>query len=230
MMSSVPITVSTGYLPSARQASDLSLRYAQSVYGIATLNETLPSYMTRAYALAPFRIQDSAWDTDEVWIAPTTLYSLDMDCEEARPGMRNISTDNNYWTDSNGCYTLGLNTNKTIGRADSGGYENGVYGIQEFSAMYVGYWNFGMASYYISGSCDPKFSNVFYAGFGRNKKVESDTPSPPTSVFCRPTYYQQQVNASISSRTKHPVGEVSPLGPKMRLSKDVFNITLFEGN
>lgn len=222
-LSSASTTKSTGYLPSARQASELSLRYVQSVYGIATLNETLPPYMTRAYTLAPFKARSSNLDRDELWTAPTTLYSLDMECEEARP------KGTNSWTDSHGCTTIGLNTNQTIGRVDASGEDAGVYGVREYSAMYVGYWNLGMANYYIAGSCPREFSNRFYAGFGRNKRFAADPPIQPTSTFCHASYYQQEVNATISSKTKHPIGDVVPLGPKRPLSDDIFNITLFEG-
>jgi hypothetical protein len=111
---------STSFIPAAEQPSKLSVEYAQSAYSIATLNQTLTSYMARNYTLSPFKpVPD---DEDRIpkygnWTAPTMLYSLDMLCEPAKlgsvdPRMKTIDANS-----TNGCrFTIGLNGNLTIGK------------------------------------------------------------------------------------------------------------------
>lgn len=65
------------------QEANLGFGFAQSVYGILTLNETLPPFMDRDYALVPFNRIPGEPGHGEKWTANTTLYSVDLNCEEA---------------------------------------------------------------------------------------------------------------------------------------------------
>jgi hypothetical protein len=110
---------STAFLPASKQEANMTFQYAESVYGIAVLNETLTSYMARNYTLAPFRPSSSVTSRlpdQGNWTAETWMYSLDMHCE---PPVKWI---NEPWTDwiiansSNGCsYSQVLNGNLTFG-------------------------------------------------------------------------------------------------------------------
>ena len=65
------------------QHPPLTFRTAYSVYAILSLNDTLPPFMTKTYALAPFRSKAAATaPSDPDWKVNATLYSLDLDCQE----------------------------------------------------------------------------------------------------------------------------------------------------
>lgn len=110
-----PFHRSTASVPASEQPTKLSFRYAQSVYSIATLNETLTGYMARNYTLAPFRPSLDA-SAHGNWTAETTLYSLDLNCE---PATQTITQRGAIVANStNGCsFNNGLNGNLTIGKS-----------------------------------------------------------------------------------------------------------------
>ncbi|KAL1593815.1 hypothetical protein SLS60_010547, partial [Paraconiothyrium brasiliense] len=221
--------VSTSSMPLEQQADSMSLKYMQSAYGIVSLNETLPQFMTRNYTLAPFRPtaldkQDAESLKTRYWTVPTTLYSLDLYCEPAIPF-------NNQgimgWNNSD-CAVIGLQMgNHTIGDKLVTGVDP-LY--QAFSAQYVGFWNkWGFADFYLSQTCSAAKNHTFFAAVSRNKEKGTDLAQNVTAIFCEPTYYAQEVNATVERANKHPV-RVVPLGPKQPLTetKNIFNTTLME--
>lgn len=209
--------VSDSYLPAAHQDTGLSLRFAQSVYGIVTLNEVLPPYMSHTYALAPFEAtnEEAGERRSQDWTSPTTLYSLDLKCEEAKYNDTYSIKD---------CNTEGINPNQTMKDSDP---NYPLSGRKEFSAMYVGFYNIGFADSYLSTTCAAALNHTFYVGFTRNKKNQSDQPSKAAAVFCQPQYYAQDVNATVHAASRRPK-EIVSLGPKREIPPDLFNTTLFE--
>jgi len=167
----ITFTTSTSSLPFENQASGLTFRYMQSAYGIVALNETLPGYMTRNYALAPFRPRD-----DQVMLsgrgnhtAPTTMYKLDLHCEKATED-GDVATSG-YFTSSLGCRWSGGGVNGNITMDDPLGQKVDHRGIRQYIGMYVGYHNGGFADYYMSGGCpdiEPK-NSTFYLAFTKTK-------------------------------------------------------------
>jgi hypothetical protein len=110
---------STSFIPAIEQPLKLSVEYAQSAYSIATLNQTLTSYMARNYTLSPFKpVPD---DKDRIpkygnWTASTMLYSLDMLCEPAKLSSV-YGTKEIHANSSNGCnFRWGLDGNLTISK------------------------------------------------------------------------------------------------------------------
>lgn len=109
---------STAFVPASEQATTLNLEFANSIYRIATLNETLGQYMARNYTLVPVRpaFESSAKIPQfGQWSASTTMYSLDLFCEPAILGKsamhRSILANS-----SNGCsFYNGLTGNITKG-------------------------------------------------------------------------------------------------------------------
>jgi hypothetical protein len=110
---------STAFVPASKQEANMTYQYAESVYGIAVLNETLTSYMARNYTLAPFR--PSSTVTHRLpdqgnWTAETWMYSLDMHCEPPVKWVKEPFTNWVFANSSNGCsYSQGLNGNLTFG-------------------------------------------------------------------------------------------------------------------
>ncbi|KAF2179852.1 hypothetical protein K469DRAFT_730476 [Zopfia rhizophila CBS 207.26] len=219
--------LSTSFLPASQQESSLTLRYAQSVYGIIWLNETLPAYMSRNYTLAPFKALGNDADTRSsgTWTATTQLYSLDLQCEEATQ----TTTDTfPIYNSSNGCsWSLGLNGNATIGDNESS-LNSSFLVTKAFSGTYVGYWNdIGFADYSLGGSCPAEANHIFYAAFTRNKEKKADPPNNMTAIFCQPFYYSRDINATVDISSRSP-RDIVPLGPKRQLDPEMFNTTVFE--
>jgi len=169
--------VSNSSVPAVEQASTLTFRYAQSTYGIATLNETLPPFMARNYTLRPFtRINPSA-DADgsgksayqSTWTAPTTMYFMDLYCENVSHKADNSKKI--FYASNSGCnFTLGLNGNLTIGENPNSSMDGNTLSIKQYTGMYVGYSDpDGFASYSLDQKCPKNQSSIFYAAFQRNK-------------------------------------------------------------
>ncbi|KAF1954142.1 hypothetical protein CC80DRAFT_128575 [Byssothecium circinans] len=215
--------ISTHFMPADRQEKDLSMRFAQSTYGIATLNETLPPYMTRNYTLAPFLPSTpdaNASSEAGEWTAPTTMYSLNLYCEPAIA----LPDFSSAWNSSWGCFlSAGLWGNNTIA-GDESTSASGV--IKRFTGLFAGHAMKNVASYYIY-YCPPERTHTFYAAFTENKQRDEDPPNHVTSIFCEPMYYEQDVNATVDRITREPK-KVVPLGPRRELPENVFNKTLLE--
>ncbi|KAF2626303.1 hypothetical protein BU25DRAFT_471860 [Macroventuria anomochaeta] len=223
--------LSTYSMPAEIQANNLSMRFAQSTYGIATLNETLPGFMARNYTLAPFRPttnEGASSESQSTWTATTTMYSLDMYCESA-PAIRESrgrSTSVQYKS-SGGCnVTLGLTGNLTQG-SNSNSFYSPLLNMKDYTAMYIGYWNNGFADWSLDSSCPSDQNATFYAAFAKNKARAEDSPNNVTAIFCYPGYYQQEVNATVDALTQAPL-KVVPIGAKEPLKGGIFNQTSFE--
>ncbi|RAQ98986.1 hypothetical protein DDE82_008717 [Stemphylium lycopersici] len=228
----LPFDRSMGFVPASDQASTLNLQFAQSTYGIAVLNEPLTQYMARNYTLAPFRpsLAPSSSNTSVPygnWTAPTTMYSLDLYCEPAIMGT-NLLRTGIVANSSNGCsFSLGLEGNITIGTNKA--YSEGpALRNKEYTAMYVGYWNpFGFADYSLDQYCPETSNTTFYAAWERNKAKETDPVQKVTAIYCRPTYYQQEVIATVDAITLE-ASKVDLVGDKEPLQDGIFNTTFLE--
>jgi hypothetical protein len=220
--------VSTDFVPSSEQEDKVTMRYTHRTYAVVMLNETLPPYSTRNYTLAPFKSLDPSSQNDGIWTAPTTLYSLDMQCEEAS---QNISGRSITYTSKTGCWYQAPGVgNQTIGSWPQGfdtRVPPGYNAVKEFSARYIGYWGQMWADYYLEGFCPETANRTFLASFTRNKKIESDLPSNSTNIFCQPWYYEQYVNATIDVATRRPLGYVA-LDKKKQLTNEMLNTTLLD--
>jgi len=85
------------------EQGSLSALYAQSVFNIAWLNESLPSFMTKDLMLAPFgpHTNDSTLESNASYTGYTTSYSLDLICEP--PTSTNNGAGIIYYESINGC-------------------------------------------------------------------------------------------------------------------------------
>jgi hypothetical protein len=173
----VPAVLSTSYLSLEEQTTTLTGLYAQSVYNIAWLNESLPPFMDRQGMLAPFSLMDTN-DTvqlAEAWTTTTRFYSVDVNCEE--PGY-----DGDDMTSSWGCK-----------------YDNSYMNLDpsllkkgQYSAMYVGYWYEESMDSYLKGLCPAEANQTFLVRWLSSEAQVSDGKSPPqnlnTTLWCRPFY------------------------------------------
>jgi hypothetical protein len=156
-------------MPFEEQATSLTFRYQQSTYGIAALNESLPRYTTRNYTLAPFEPLNQTGDSFEgrgTYNGPTTMYQLDLTCEDASRKAVNNPDTRIFYNSSTGCHSLeGLTGNTTMNYDEN----SDELFFKEFVGRYVGYHNGGSADWYLSTSCPTTANTTFYAGFGRTK-------------------------------------------------------------
>ncbi|EON63051.1 hypothetical protein W97_02278 [Coniosporium apollinis CBS 100218] len=211
----VPMSRATRHLTLEQQETALTSTYVQSAFNIAWLNETLPPYMSRDYVLEPFGpLEANRIENSESWTAVTRLYSVDVACERAE------ETEGFYIT-GRGCEFFkadpprGEGANSTL--------------ANEWSTLYVGYHNDnGFADYYLSQDCPLSMSHVFLVRWVHRDWNSSTTEGVgETALWCEPTYYQQEVNATVSPPLKS-VQEITPLGPKLPVPEAIFNATEFE--
>ncbi|CAI9628309.1 unnamed protein product [Alternaria burnsii] len=232
--SEVPFAVSTSFMPANQQTTNLTLRYSQSTYGIATLNETLPPYMARNYTLAPFRPSQSMGIDDiaiqGTWTTTTTMYSVDLYCEVSSPirDAEYMTPGSVLYKSNGGCnVTTGLSGNVTKGYIKNKNIYAPLLELKDYMAMYIGYYNGYNADYSLDGHCPPERNSTFYAAFSQTKQRETDPPNNVTAIFCEPTFYQQRVNATVDAKTKSPIS-VTLWGEKTPLPTDLFNATYLE--
>jgi hypothetical protein len=158
---------STAFVPASKQEANITYQYAESVYGIAVLNETLTSYMARNYTLAPFRPSSTVTyrlPDQGNWTAETWMYSLDMHCE--RP-IRWVSKpmDGIFANSSDeSSFSQGLKENQTFGMIDylkwvNEPYKDGIFANSSngcsFSQVLNGNLTFGMIDYFSLPSQSP---------------------------------------------------------------------------
>lgn len=218
---------STTYTPLNEQIQ--SAIYAQSVYNIAWLNETLPPFMTKEYVLSPLApaTQATSYANNITFTGTTNMYSIDVTCEEAilwsDPG-----TGAFQYNSSAGC-DFEAPAFRTEGVNDTS---------KPYDTMYVGYQDQnGFADYYLSINCNESFLHTFFIRWSKSSDAyilsgnETSYIEPnqvnETSLFCKPQYYQQKVNATISWPSK-AVQSVQLVGKKLPLPVDMFNSSSFE--
>lgn len=236
---------STGYVPAYEQSEKLDGRYIYSSHGIIWLNETLPTYMTRDYALAPFRPQEAAErlsNDHRTWTSSTTLYSLDMNCET--PGVKvqdeeqwssgftwsPTTVQSSQWVSSNGCgYPTSYYSpigNETIG-PNSMLDNHSAYDTKEFGSIYIGHYATEWAEYYLESYCPKTANHTFMAWFFKNKKRAEDPPNKVTRLYCTPSYYEQDVIATIDAETRAPINYTTSSAKRI-LPAEKWNSTFFE--
>lgn len=215
---------STSYLSLQEQKHDLTAEYTQSVYNIAWLNETLPPFMSREGMLAPFGILDiiNKSESTETWTALTKFYSVDLNCESPTYGVND--TSKNVLLSSNGCQYSRENMALPIEIKDN-----------QYYSLYVGYWYEESMDSYLLGNCPQQANQTLLIRWsrGQDRPAGLDStalvtvPKEGTTLWCTSSYYQQDVNATVSSPDMQ-VLEVLPIGPKVALPADFFNVTEFE--
>ncbi|KAI5200694.1 hypothetical protein E4T39_05618 [Aureobasidium subglaciale] len=212
----VPGVWSESHLSLHEQKSTLTGLYAQSVYNIAWLNESLPPFMDRDGMLKPFSLakHNDELQINETWTGVTTLYSVDVNCEQATFGSDSILSS---W----GCQ-----------------YPNRFMNIQpssmkrdQYSTMYTGYWYEESMDSYLKGLCPKEANQTFLVGWisGEPDAQNDEThhQNVNATIWCRPFYYQQEVKATVVP-PKMTVIDIVPIGTKEPLPSELLNTTDLE--
>lgn len=104
---------------------------------------------------------------------------------------------------------------------------------RKYSTDYKGWFSPSLATGSISGnlrsspSCGDRGNHTFFAYFTQNKKTDVDTDNEITAIFCTPSYYEQNVEATVDSMTGAPTN-VNLIGGRRPISPGLFNSTVFE--
>ncbi|KAM3417463.1 hypothetical protein BST61_g5708 [Cercospora zeina] len=222
----IPASQGLGYTPINKQGN-VSTIYAQSVYNIAWLNESLLPFMTKQYVLRAFgpSLVEAIDTSNMTYMATTAMYSVDVSCEDVTlwDGPRGMS-----YNTTSGCSFYAPPIRPYGGNDTS----------KPFDTMYVGYQNEnGAADYYLSSACNESFEHSFFVRWSHSTPSailsgnlsEGVDPelSNMTALFCEPTYYQQEVQATITLPNARVIS-MDPTGIKQPLPTDMFNTTSFE--
>jgi hypothetical protein len=247
---------SNDFIHSSMQEQAMTLSYAQSVYGILELNETMPTFTTRNYTLRPFTTRGHIPSAGDSWTLHTIMYSMSLGCEKAqiagarndtwveevlvqiRPGtnvIRNLTwpvTSEAGFNNSAGCYVSWPQQNGAVVGDLIDPRQSTRF--KKFSASYTGYFSriyaaslLGWDSLQDQQFCGIRGNETFFATFTQNKEKKQDPPSNITAIFCRPLYYEQDVEATVDAMTGKPQN-ISLLSAKRKISAEVFNTTVFE--
>lgn len=208
------------------EQGNLSALYAQSVYNIAWLNESLPSFMTRDLMLAPFGpyANDSKRQSNTKYTGFTTSYSLDLICEP--PTSSSNGAGMIYYESVSGCNFSAPSFRPAGGNDISKPYD----------AFFAGHMGpDGSENWYLEDgfSCP----DTFFARWSKSNRTEIESTmldslgdvgqAHYTALFCTMYYYQQDVEATIAV-PDHSVVQVVPHGDKTSLPIHLINTTEFE--
>ena len=96
----------------------------------------------------------------------------------------------------------------------------------QFDALCIGYFDDLLKGLGLSTlGCSGNFSNEYLAIWGENS-VKNKSPVNITALFCRSSYWTQTVNATVVVPMM-TVSSITPLGPLLPLTGEVFNIPAF---
>lgn len=211
------------YTPIERQGN-LSALYAQSVYNIAWLDESMPSFMTTDFMLQPFApfTNASVEGNNVTYSGGTTMYSLDLICEP--PTSINNTGAVIYYESEGGCVFEGPPYRPMGGNDTSKPYD----------AFYAGHMGSdGSQNWYLEDSCQ----ETFFARWSKSNEADIQSSSlqtlgdvrqaNATALFCSIYYHQQDVEAMVALPDQN-VLQVVPWGSKQSLPIHLINTTGFE--
>jgi hypothetical protein len=220
-----PFLISQDFTPSYLQNSSSIVSIAHSVYGITSLNETLPEFMTRDGAFAPFTMPgvSATPNSDETWLTNTTMFRMNFNCRDIHPTIVTSYLNNTFCPEAFYDVWYNVTNDCKISRSSCQGDE--PIGVQK-----------PFISYFFSSAVNKAMSRVgcgasnftFLAPFARNKQAPSDPPSQRPTIICTGSYHSSWANIRVDAKTKTRI-EVIDQGPLVPLDEQKFNITVFEG-
>jgi hypothetical protein len=169
----------------------------------------------------------------------TVLYALPGDDDPPRyiektENVTHTITSDAGFNSSTGCYmSQATSNNNTDGEQVKVNSKPVPQRYGTFSASFTGYFSPSLVTGSVSGnlrdspSCGVLGDQTFFATFTRNKKTERDPASEITAIFCKPFYYEQDVEATVDAMTGNP-RNVSLIGTRRQISAGLFNSTVFE--
>ena len=216
----VAMLQSPGLVSMEEQNEKLSADFLSTAYSVVWYGETMPPFTTRTGAFVPFgpRDKSTVQGENQTITATTKMYSTELDCAAPNfPAAGEVMESSVRMDDGKGCSVeLSLDYMKDPKRS--------------FLAQYIGYWDDANidTSLQLLG-CTQKSSHKFLAIWQRHSEFAADyhNSSNATAVFCQPSYFVQTVEATIALENNSVI-DYQPLGSKVAMADDVFNVTQFE--
>lgn len=223
----VPFLLSTDHVSVGIQNESLSANFTYSVYSTIFFNASLPTFTTRDYALRPFRSREDTLgiENDETWIAPTRMFSVDLDCKPARFFL-NETNQQPFYTDDAGCTIPRYGPTGAEVAGEPSDLSDPGSGVKRYTSFFAGYVGFP-GDVQLRSFCPENYSNSFFASFSKARSSQNAPSGNVTAIFCKSRYYTQAVNATIQLPQWH-VSDVAITGPLESLSADVLDTSAFD--
>ena len=186
-------------LPLPEQVEKLSVSFLNDAYGVTWLQQVLPAFTTREYAVSPLIAQSGvSKGTNNTWSYHTKLYGTDLPCHAASVTKNHTQSCLNF-DDGEGCVAQGIVPAQDACPLNSAFSEC-------FTALYVPFWNDSSTAAAFkdvslsNARCSQKSSHEFLA-IWKKTSLESkfNDSSAFTARFCSATYYSKQANATVSA-------------------------------
>lgn len=215
--STVTVDVLSSFKTTARliqvqdQGTILNTNFLMNAYGISWLGQEMPGFVTRQGALEPFEVNGTPAISvvNRTWTAKTRLYGTSLNCEEAEITEH---PNGNSYSNRKGCTTFpgALNMDP----------------ISEFGGLYFGYYTDQHSDFSLQGcGCASSINSHLFLGLWG--KSSEDHQHHTIAFFCEPSYWVQDVNATVIVPTMS-VSSVTPLGSPVPLPDSKFNRSAFE--
>lgn len=208
------------FMPLENQKVALHSQFLNTAYGVSWLDQKVPPYTTKEYALQPFSpiTSDVTYSRSDTWSSSTLAYYTNLTCTPAivKPGRSNMS----IFDDGNGCVTYEID----FPGADS----------SKFLVMYIPYYDDPHNDWSLQNeNCTIEHSHNFLAVWGQSQYIENTTEKTFGNIsaqFCRPTYYVRPVTAIVNATSRAVINIDYKNAPDtdMPLPETDFNITNFE--
>lgn len=217
LVHTLPVDSISPLLSLDEQHIRLDVDFMNDAYSILWLGKKLPPFTARDFALQPFgsRNLDLSNEDNVNWTASTLSYSTQLSCVPAKVTQQKDKT-----------YTFSNEEDCTVSEISmlEPNHDRARYFFQ-----YIGYYESTEVDWLLAQPSCPKSASHNYLAIWRDNTMQTDVEiySNMTAMFCKPSYYVQEVNATVNL-PDFTISAVSPTSPKTELRNDIFNITNFE--
>jgi hypothetical protein len=216
----IQMITTAAVMPLTSQVSSLNADFLMTAYGISWLDQKLPAFTTKSFAILPFApVQaDATASTSETWIASADAYSTNLDCTTAKyvaHGHLTYDFDN-----EKGCSISGVALPSAQSRTNL--------------LVYVGYYDDAHVDWALQNpNCSVEFSNTFLAIWASgDSQTTTGQYQNMTALFCQPVYTVRDITVKVNA-TDHSVVEddfnsTTPnYGMPRPMPSEVLNLTNF---
>lgn len=208
------------FMPLENQKVALHSQFLNTAYGVSWLDQNVPPYTTKEYALQPFSpaTGDVTSSGNDTWSSSTLAYYTNLTCTPAI--VKSARSDSYIFDDGNGCVT----------------YEIAPQGASssKFLVLYIPYYDDPNVDWALRNeNCTVEHSHNFLAVWGQSEYIGNTTYRKFGSIsaqFCRPTYYVRPVTATVNATSRAVINIDYKSAPDtdLPLPETDFNITNFE--
>lgn len=219
------ISTRSSMVPLEKQGPLLTNEILNTAYATEWLGQSFPPFTTPDYAILPFYIDNDPGASQQQlnWTAQTTKLWAEVDCWPAKTRRALPSKVDWYFDSGKGCTTKGT-----------------FKATPNLVMNYVAYPSTPYVEWSLQDphACPATTNSTHqFLAIWADTTLPSHTPANSsltpevniTALFCQPTYYKQQVMASVVTDGFKPQdGFIQPISPRETLTEQEFNSTAFE--